>query len=319
MKKVRVGVVGVGHLGEHHARIYKEGLQNVSLEGIYDIDEKRASEVAQKYACRQFNSLEEMALFCEAASVVVPTNFHCEVALALLSKGVHLLIEKPICSSLDQAYLIMEQAKKYNRIVQIGHIEHYNPVMKFLENVVKAPRFISSERLAPFGVRGTEVGVVLDLMIHDIGILLQLVDAPIQSVDGVGVSVLTQNEDIANARIIFENGVVANLNTSRVSEKKVREIRIFEPSTYLSLDFMNQKGHYWIKHENNRLERGTVPIQKQEPLKVELQSFVQCIQEGLQQPKVNVSLGLSALDVAIKVVESIVSKNALSDKKGLVV
>ena len=194
-------------------------------------------------------------------------------------------------------------AKEADLLVQVGHIEHFNPVMSFLEEAVVQPKFITADRLAPFQPRGTEVGVVLDLMIHDIGIVLQLVKSPVKKIDSVGVNVLSKTEDIANARIQFENGCVANLNVSRVSSKKVREIRVFQPSGYLSLDFMNQAGHV-VKIEDGKLDKQEVPIEKGEPLKLELASFIESVKQR-KQPKVGGELGRTALEIAIAVTEQI--------------
>jgi predicted dehydrogenase len=235
--------------------------------------------------------------------VVVPTDKHCEVAVPLLLGGCHLLIEKPLCTSLVEAGEILTAAKAKGCIVQVGHIEHYNPVMGFLENAVTDPQFITADRLAPFNPRGTEVGVVLDLMIHDIGVILALVRSPVKQLDAVGVKVLSNSEDIANARITFENGCVANINTSRVSTKKVREIRVFQPQNYLSLDFQEQSGHF-LRKVNSELLREEIPIEKDEPLKLELASFVQVVKSA-GKPKVGAELGKSALELAIQITELI--------------
>ncbi|MGB0272684.1 MAG: Gfo/Idh/MocA family oxidoreductase [Opitutales bacterium] len=303
--KIRCGVVGTGYLGQHHARLYA-ALPNCELVGIVEANAQRAAEISELHQCECFASVEELAARCDAVSVVVPTDRHCEVALPLLAGGCHLLIEKPLCSSLDEAEQILSAAKAAGRIVQVGHIEHYNPVMGYLENAVTAPQFITADRLAPYNPRGTEVGVVLDLMIHDIGVILALVNAPIQSVEAVGVNVLSNSEDIANARITFENGCVANINTSRVSMKKVREIRVFQPANYLSLDFMNQSGHF-LRKEGIELVREEIPIEKDEPLKLELASFTQAVHDA-SQPKVGAELGRSALELAIQITDLIHKK-----------
>lgn len=303
--KIRCGVVGTGYLGQHHARLYA-ALPNCELVGIVEANTQRAAEISELHQCECFASVEELAASCDAVSVVVPTDRHCEVALPLLAVGCHLLIEKPLCSSLDEAEQILSAAKAAGRIVQVGHIEHYNPVMGYLENAVTAPQFITADRLAPYNPRGTEVGVVLDLMIHDIGVILALVNAPIQSVEAVGVNVLSNSEDIANARITFENGCVANINTSRVSMKKVREIRVFQPANYLSLDFMNQSGHF-LRKEDIELVREEIPIEKDEPLKLELASFTQAVHDA-SQPKVGAELGRSALELAIQITDLIHKK-----------
>ncbi len=301
-RKIIVGVVGVGYLGEHHTRIYSE-LEDCELAGVLDTDEARAKEISDKFSCKCFGSIKELAGECEAVSVVVPTDGHCEIALDLLEKGCHLLIEKPLCTSLEEAEKILSAAKNAGSIVQVGHVENYNPVMAFLERTVDRPKFITAERLAPFQERGTEVGVVLDLMIHDIGVILELVKSPIRKIDSVGVAVLSKTEDIANARIAFEDGCVANINTSRVSLKKVREIRVFQPHTYLSLDFMNQKGHL-LQQTGQELEKKEIPIEQGEPLMIELSSFLECV-SLYAEPKVGAALGKSALEVAIQITEQI--------------
>lgn len=302
LQKIRCGVVGTGYLGQHHARIYA-ALEETELVGIVEADDVRAEEICGLYGCKRFATAGELAEHCDAVSVVVPTDLHCAVAVPLLEGGCHLLIEKPLCASLAEAEQILAAAKANGCIVQVGHIEHYNPVMGYLENAVTEPQFITADRLAPFNPRGTEVGVVLDLMIHDIGVILALVRSPIKQIDAVGVNVLSPSEDIANARITFENGCVANINTSRVSEKKVREIRVFQPANYLSLDFMNQSGHF-LRKEGPELVREEIPIEKDEPLKLELASFAQVVRET-GQPKVGADLGKTALEVAIQVTELI--------------
>ncbi|MBT7924001.1 MAG: Gfo/Idh/MocA family oxidoreductase, partial [Opitutae bacterium] len=298
LKPLRCGVVGVGYLGRHHARIYHE-LEGCELVGVLDVNDEAAATACEKHDCKRFASLEEMGAACDAVSVVAPTDLHAEVALPLLEAGCHLLVEKPLCASTEEAEAIVNKAKEHDRIVQVGHIEHYNPVMTFLEDAVCSPRYLTVERLAPFQPRGTEVGVVLDLMIHDVGIAMALVDSPIDRVDAIGVKVLSPTEDIANARITFANGCVANLNASRVSEKKAREIRVFQESGYLSLDFMNQKGHLIEKAETG-LERKDVPVEQGEPLAIELAEFVRCVHPA-DKPKTDVHFGKSALAVALEI------------------
>ena len=303
--RIRCGVAGTGSLGQHHARIYAS-LPGAELAGIFEPDDARAAEICGRHGCRRFATLEEMAAHCDAVSVVVPTNHHAAVALPLLAQGVHLLIEKPLCVTMEEAARILDAAAKADRIVQVGHIEHYNPVMSFLEKAVSEPRYITAERLAPFTPRGTEVGVVLDLMIHDIGIVLQLANSPVERIDAVGVSVVTRTEDIANARIAFRNGCVANLSASRVSLKKNREIRVFQTGGYLSIDFMQQKGH--TVRVDPAAEGGfakeDLPIEKGEPLAIELGSFVACVRDRAT-PKVGGELGRTALEVALRITEQI--------------
>ena len=300
--KIRCGVVGTGYLGQHHARIYA-ALDGCELVGIVESEDARAAEMCELYGCERFDTAESLAAACDAVSVVVPTDKHSEVAVPLLLGGCHLLIEKPLCVNLLEAEEILAAAKSTGCIVQVGHIEHYNPVMAYLENAVTQPQYITADRLAPFNPRGTEVGVVLDLMIHDIGVILALVRSPVVQVHAVGVNVLSNSEDIANARITFENGCVANINTSRVSEKKVREIRVFQPKNYLSLNFQDQSGHF-LRKEEAQLVREEIPIEKDEPLKLELASFAQVVKET-GKPKVGAELGKSALELAIHITELI--------------
>ena len=318
--RTRCGVAGVGSLGQHHARIYA-ALPQVEFAGVYEANDARAAEICAKYQCRRYGTLEELGAACDAVSVVVPTDRHAAIALPLLAQGCHLLIEKPICASLAEAEQVLAAAQAHDRIVQVGHIEHFNPVMGFLEREVVDPRFITAERLAPFTPRGTEVGVVLDLMIHDIGIVLELVKSPVSRIDSVGVSLVSKTEDIANARLEFANGCVANLSTSRMSLKKVREIRVFQPTGYFSFDFMKQSGHLVRKSGMldyaGRLMTGQVqpgdlaalpleevPLEKGEPLALELAHFVDSVARA-RQPKVGAALGRRALEVAITVTEQI--------------
>jgi predicted dehydrogenase len=319
-KKLRCGVVGTGSLGQHHARIYA-AMPDIEFAGIFEANEARAKEICERHNCRRFASLDELGDACDAVSVVVPTDKHAETALPLLAKGCHLLIEKPITATLPEAGQVLAAAQAAGVIVQVGHIEHFNPVMGFLEKNIKNPRYITAERLAPFTPRGAEVGVTLDLMIHDIGIVLALVKSPVARIESVGVNILSKTEDIANARIVFENGCVANLSTSRISMKKVREIRVFQEDAYLSLDFMNQKGHlvkksdllgYGIKLKMGFIQPGDIskipvqdiPIEKGEPLAFELADFVKTVVEH-RQPKVGGSLGKTALEIAITISDQI--------------
>jgi predicted dehydrogenase len=318
--KIKCGVVGVGSLGQHHARIYAS-LPGAELAGVFETDNARAKEICAKHNCRRFTTLDELGEACDAVSVVVPTDRHAEIALPLLAQGCHLLIEKPICASLAEAEQVLAVAQKNSCLVQVGHVEHFNPVMAFLEKEAAHPRYLTAERLAPYQMRGTEVGVVLDLMIHDIGIVLALVKSPLARIDSVGIQVLSKTEDIANARLQFENGCVANLSASRLSLKKAREIRIFQDNAYLSLDFMNQSGHlvkksdiiaYGLKMKIGLVKAGDhdsvpvhqIPIEKGEPLALELAYFVESVAK-LRQPKVGAALGKSALEVAIAITDQI--------------
>jgi predicted dehydrogenase len=301
---IQCGVAGVGYLGQHHARLY-HALSGAELVGVYEPNDEAAEKVCSEYGCARFSTIQELGQACDAVSVVCPTDLHAEVATQLIEQSCHLLVEKPLCVSSEEAETILSQAKAAKVLVQVGHIEHYNPVMTFLEDAVTEPKYLTVERLAPFQPRGTEVGVVLDLMIHDVGIAMALVNSPVERVESIGVRVLSPTEDIANARIVFANGCVANLSASRVSEKKAREIRVFQDSGYLSLDFMNQKGHL-IKKAGPSLERHEVPVEQGEPLALELESFLSCVRD-MSTPKTDGSFGKSALEVALTITKQIQS------------
>ena len=304
-RKIRVGVMGVGALGQHHARIYAQ-LPETELVGIYDVDAARAATLAAQHGCRVFASLDELASSVEAASVVVPTHLHHAVALDLLERGLHLLVEKPIASTMEEAEDMVARAKAKGVILQVGHVERFNPVLGFLEQHAQAPRFIEAHRLAPFpppreGLhpRGTEVNVVLDLMIHDLEIILHLVGSPVQEVRAVGVPVLSGSEDIANVRLLFENGCVANITASRISPERMRKIRVFTSDAYISLDYQNQAGELFRKAATG-IVREDVPIEKGEPLALELRSFAGCVARR-DQPVVSGEHAAEALNLAVSI------------------
>lgn len=307
--KLRVGVVGVGSLGQWHARIYSE-LENTQLIGVYDIDYERACEVAERYDTQACKELNELAAAVDAASLVVPTDLHFDVFQQMLPYNVHMLVEKPIAISYKQAEEMVTQAEANNIVLQVGHVERFNPVMTFLEDNLSHARFIEATRLAPYPPprdgappRGTEVSVVLDLMIHDLDIILQLARSPVKSIHATGVSVLSPTEDIANARIVFENGCVANVTASRISQDKLRKIRVFQDDTYLSLDYMNQAGQLCRKTATG-IEAMEVPIDKAEPLAAELSSFVNCVQHQ-NSPVVTGEHGSEALRLAVSICQTI--------------
>jgi len=278
MDLIKVAVVGVGHLGSRHARIYSE-LPGVELIGVLDTDRDRTADIAEQYDCRAFTTLEEIPSSVEAISVVVPTDRHYEVASTLMERGYHLLIEKPITDDVIHARELLRVAEKSNLLLQVGHVERFNPGILEIEKIVKEPRFIECHRNAPFQPRGTEVGVVLDLMIHDLDIILYLVSSPVDSLEAVGATILSKHEDIANARIKFKSGCIANITTSRVSPSKMRKIRIFQDDAYISLDYMAQTAQIYRK-EAGRIFFDELPIPRGEPLKLELTSFIEAVRLG---------------------------------------
>jgi len=295
---VKVGVVGVGAIGRNHARIYSE-LESAELVAIYDQNAELAAELADEFGSTAVATLEELIEKVDAASVSTPTVTHLEVASKLLQANKDVLVEKPISDTLVNARTLVDLAHDKGRVLQVGHIERFNPVMEQLEKCMNQPVFIESHRLSPFPKRSLDIGVVLDLMIHDLEIILHLVDSPVAHVDAVGVSVLTHREDIANARIRFENGCVANITASRISPERLRKIRVFQSDAYLSLDYQEQSG--WIyRKDGMEIVRDEVKVEKDEPLKLELAAFVNCVKRG-EQPKVSGQHGTEALDIAMEI------------------
>jgi predicted dehydrogenase len=251
-----LAVIGVGSLGYHHARIAHD-LPNARLIGIHDTDHRRAAEVADQLGTRAVSDLDKLLHEVEAAIVAVPTSAHAEVALAALHRGVHLLIEKPIAPTLAEADRILEAAARRGLLVAIGHVERFNGAIRACADFLDEPRFVESHRLAQFNPRGADVAVVLDLMIHDIDLVLSLMNRDVVATDAVGVPVLTPNVDIANARLRFAGGAVANLTASRVSAERMRKIRLFQRSGYLSLDLARGAGEFYRVREDLDLEQFT--------------------------------------------------------------
>ena len=299
---LRVGVAGAGAMGRNHARVFSL-LDGAELVAIYDQDKARAAEVAAEFGGQAVDSLDEFAAMVDAATVAVPTIAHRSVGCSLMEQGVHVLMEKPIADTLDDARALIETSKKCDKILQVGHIERFNPVMRDLEDRLKEPRFIEAHRLSPFPNRSIDIGVVLDLMIHDLEIILHLVRSPIVSVDAVGVAVMTSREDIANARIRFENGCVANVTSSRISPERMRKIRVFQGDCYLSLDYQEQTAGMY-RMDGGMIEKVEVNIEKDEPLKLELASFIECATLGAV-PEVSGPQGAAALDLALKITNQI--------------
>ena len=302
MKTIRAGVVGPGSIGINHARIYSE-LLGCELVAIHDANKSNAERGAARYGGKPCTSLEEFASLVDVASVATPTESHHEVGTFLLKKGKHLLIEKPIATNTAQALDLASTAAANNCILQVGHIERFNPGLEALEKQLANPRFLEVTRLSPYPNRSMDIGVVLDVMIHDLEILLHLVRSPVINLDAVGIAVLSKGEDIANVRIRFENGCVANLTASRISRDKVRKIRIFQEDAYLSLNYQKQSG-YILRLNKGAIKRERVKVVKGEPLQRELSSFVTCAREGLV-PRVTGREAAAALDLAIRITRQI--------------
>lgn len=337
----QVAVLGVGSLGKEHARVYAElaraGL--VEFVGVYDLQLEAARTHAERHGVRAFATVEEAAAAADALSIVTPTVTHHSLARQLLLAGKHVLVEKPMTDSASQATELVELAHTAGVVLQVGHIERFNPVYRYLEEAATDPRFIECHRLSPFPARSTDVGVVLDLMIHDLDVVLAFVKSPVVSVDAVGISVLSRSEDIANARLRFANGCIANLTASRISPERTRKIRVFSAGprpTYISLDYRAQEGFLYrlaasdepessllkkllsakdstivSEFAGRKIVREPVPITKDEPLKCELQHFVECVRER-QTPRVTGAQAKVALDVAFEIVRQIAARPGAS-------
>jgi predicted dehydrogenase len=310
---VPVGVVGVGSLGFHHARILRE-VPGAQLVGVYDADPARAAKVGEELGVRVFPALEELLGQVEAAVVAVTTTAHAEVAMAALDRGVHLLIEKPIASTLEEADRIVAAADAAGVLVATGHVERFNGALRACEPYLDVPRFVESHRLAPFAGRGTDVAVVLDLMIHDIDLVLSLVGSEVSSVRAVGVPILSPNVDIANARLEFADNAVANITASRVSMERTRKIRFFQNSGYISLDLAAGTGEFLRLKKGARLPEGEVGPAAllgmvdrvelrgdgAEPLRAELEAWVRAVR-GEAPLVVSGRDGRKALAVALEI------------------
>jgi len=302
VKTPRVGVVGVGHIGKNHARLYAE-IARTQFTAIYDTDRAVAEQRAAEFGVKAVASLDEFAEMVDAASIATPTNTHFEIARDLLTRAKHLLVEKPIADDTARASELAELAASRGLVLQVGHVERFNPVLSALEKRLTNPRFIEAHRLSPYPNRSTDIGVVLDLMIHDLEIILHLVRSPVQAVDAVGVPVLSRGEDIANARIRFENGCVANITSSRISPEQMRKIRVFQEDVYLSLDYQNQSGEMYQRTPEG-LKREAVEIEPGEPLKRELAAFIECAATG-RTPKVSGFQAAAALELAVDITRRI--------------
>jgi len=313
MKPIRVGVVGVGHLGKYHAEKYAL-MKDVELVGVADVIHDRAQEVATQYGAQAFKDYRDLLGKVDAASIVVPTDLHFQVSLDFLQANVDLLIEKPITETLEQANQLIQTADSKDLLIQVGHLERFNPAIVALSDIIDHPLFIESDRLSSFTQRGTEVNVVLDLMIHDIDIILSLVQSKIQQIHAVGVPVVTPEVDIANARLIFENGCVANVTASRISMKSMRKIRFFQKDTYISVDYADHD--ITIVRKDNKGTSLPVPgmsmdrmtFDKADSLKAEIESFIASVQTR-RRPLASGVDGRKALKVAIDIVKQITASS----------
>lgn len=302
---IKVGVIGAGHIGRSHARVYAELAEaaNARFAAVFDLDQATVEEIAAQHGAHAAESLEDFAGRVDAATIATPTPSHFEIGKFLLERGKHVLIEKPITDNTAQAQELSALAQRMGCVLQVGHIERFNPAFGALEALLTRPKFIEAHRLSPYPKRSTEIGVVLDLMIHDLEIILHLVRAPVESIDAVGVPVLSRGEDIANARLRFADGCVANITASRISPESLRKIRVFQEDAYLSLDYQAQSGEVYRRVEG-QIVREAVEIERDEPLRRELQSFIECARGGLE-PKVTGPQAAAALELAIEITRRI--------------
>lgn len=324
MQKVRVGVIGVGHLGNHHARILSQ-MAEAELIGVNDIEAEKGNIAARTYGTRFFDNFDDLVEEADAISLVVPTTAHHPLGLAILERGKDLLIEKPITETVQQADELMSLARKRNLVLQVGHVERFNPAFQAVEQHQPNPRFIESHRMAQFNPRGTDVAVILDLMIHDIDLILTLVKSPTANIQAAGVPVIAESEDICNARLTFENGCVANITASRISARALRKMRLFQKDSYISLDFLQKSveiyrlvdaGQLQMDEKEKKTVLGNIPVEKvgktivyerpricdRDMLTSEIQSFLNAVHTRTS-PKVTGEDGKKALEVALQIKE----------------
>ncbi len=307
-KKIRVGVIGVGDFGRNHVRVFRD-LLGAELVGIHDADPERARQVAAEFDTQAFPSVAQLAENIDAACVAVPTKLHARISSELLQHGVDVLVEKPIASSVAEADKLIAEAKKADRILQVGHLERFNPAVVAVQKIVSRPLFFEVHRLGVFSPRSLDVDVVFDVMIHDLDILLALLHSPARDIQAVGIPVLTDKVDIAHARIEFESGAVANVTASRVSTERVRKLRFFQAREYISVDYTRQDvTRIRVVGEGSQpaIDFEKLPAEPEEPLKAELRSFLAAVRER-KTPLVDGEAGRRALDLAERVMAGIVA------------
>jgi predicted dehydrogenase len=316
---IRIGVFGVGHLGKFHLNNWKE-IAGVELVGFYDPDNANAYNVSTKYGLERFTDPDELINSCDAVDIVAPTNFHFELCEKAIRKGKHVFVEKPLANTMDEAHELVKLAQESDIKLQVGHVERFNPAFLALKDTELNPMFIEVHRLAQFNPRGTEVSVILDLMIHDIDIILSIVKSGVKNISASGVAVMTETPDIANVRIEFDNGCVANLTSSRISMKKMRKMRLFQKDAYIGIDFLNKKTEIIKLRENEdsnvfsfdiETPNGKKTIAIANPvvpevnaIKKELEAFAQAI-AGNTKTIVSEIDGLMAMDVAHQILKKI--------------
>ncbi len=306
---LRVAVVGVGRIGKEHARIYAS-LPEAVLVGVCDIDRERGEAIAAQYAVRYYANYRELLGQVDAVSIAVPTESHCEIACEFLKNGVAVLVEKPMARTLEEADRMIRCAREAGVLLQVGHLERFNPAVRALSTLIVEPKFFEVHRLGEFTERSLDIDVVLDLMIHDLDILLSVVDAEVRAVHAVGVPILTDRVDIANARLEFANGCVANVTASRISREKVRKLRVFQPNAYISLDYTRQELEVYRLMASDdsggrpRITGERIAVLRDEPLRAQLEAFLRCVREGTP-PLVSGEDGRRALALAFRILTAI--------------
>lgn len=308
MKKIKVAVIGVGKLGQHHARIFSN-IEEAELVAVVDSLQKRAEKIASLCHTLPYTEYQKIFGLVEAVTIVTPTPTHYSIAKDFLSRSTHCLIEKPFTDNLEEAKELLRLAKDKNLVLQVGHVERFNPAIVAARNYITEPKYIEARRLGPYDPRTSHIGVVLDLMIHDLDIILSLVNSKVKELDAIGTPLFSEHEDIANARIKFFNGCVADISASRISLAKFRKIRIFQPDSYISLDYQEKKiTVYQKKYSQVKSLRDIKIIQpkleKYEPLEKELRHFIECVREG-KRPLVSGEHGHDALELGLEILKKI--------------
>jgi predicted dehydrogenase len=313
VENLKVGVIGVGYFGQFHAEKYNQ-MDGVELVGVVDVNTSRAKEIGKRYRTQSFFHHADLFNKVQAVSIAVPTPFHYSITKDFFLQGIDVLLEKPISNTLEEADELIELAESKGLIFQIGHLERFNGALSGIEGRVKNPLFIESHRLSPFTGRGADVDVIMDLMVHDLDIILSLVNSKVKQIQAIGIPILTQYSDIANARIEFENGCVVNLTASRVSKEKVRKTRIFQPGGILSIDYLSQKlssskkAVLSGKEEIPEMITEGIPVQKVDPLKAEIHSFLQCVGDR-KRARISGADGKQVLEIALQLIRKIDNLN----------
>jgi predicted dehydrogenase len=309
LDKIRAAVIGAGAFGANHLRVLKDS-PNAELVGVVDTDPARASDAAARFGCRAFSELSEVAGAIDVAIVAVPTSAHAAIGCVLLEQGIDILVEKPIAATSEEAQRLIDTANRNGRVLQVGHLERFNPAILALQDRVTLPLFFEIHRMSLFSPRSLDVDVVLDLMIHDIDVVLALTKLQPEEIRAAGIRILSEKVDIANVRLAFPGGCVANLTASRVSTEKIRKIRLFQPHQYISLDYQRQDAASFTVQDDGTIGFDSFAIAKDEPLRLEVESFLECVRTR-SQPRVSGEEAKHALEVALAILAKIEEHGAV--------